>query len=294
MIVYGIERDHRYTIVPFLQGAGAELEPIIRVVPYDILLPRTNLPQAVYVFTDLDRLGAADLAAARGLAAAVERHLGAAAIVNDPRTMLTRFPLIEALRARGNAFAAYRADQIDDTTPIRFPVFLRRDDGHTGAATDLLPDREALRAAIAAQPEHQGLYVVEFADTKDPETGVYTKYSAHRVGDRIVAEHVIFSRQWMLRRSDLVGPEYLDLEQAYVDTNPHEAEIRAVFDLARIGYGRIDYSICPDTGAMRVWEINTNPDLTTPPQAERMERYFQISAMMVEALRALDASLSPA
>ena len=294
MIVYGIQRDHRYTIVPFLQGAGAELEPMIRVVPYDILLPRTNLPRAVYVFTDLDRLGAADLASASHLAAAVERHLGAAAVVNDPRTMLTRFPLIEALRARGNAFAAYRADQIDASTPIRFPVFLRRDDGHTGAASDLLPDQAALQAAIAAQPERQGLFVVEFADTQDPETGVYTKYSAHRVGDRIVPDHVIFSRKWMLRRSDLVEPEYLDREQAYVDANPHEAEIRAVFDVARIGFGRIDYSICPATGAMRVWEINTNPDLTTPPQAERMERYFQISAMMVEALRALDAGLSPA
>ena len=61
MIVYGIQRDYRYTIVPFLQGAGAELEPIVRVVPYDILLPRTNLPRAKRLLRATDRVKYAEV-----------------------------------------------------------------------------------------------------------------------------------------------------------------------------------------------------------------------------------------
>ena len=44
-----------------------------------------------------------------------------------------------------------------------------------------------------------------------------------------------------------------------MQTNPHEAELRAIFKLARIDYGRIDYGI--KDGQIQVWEINTNPML---------------------------------
>ena len=46
-------------------------------------------------------------------------------------------------------------------------------------------------------------------------------------------------------------------ENAYLDANPHESELREIFELADIEYGRIDYGI--KGGRIQVWEINTNP-----------------------------------
>ena len=46
-----------------------------------------------------------------------------------------------------------------------------------------------------------------------------------------------------------------------MESNPHEAEVRRIFDLARIEYGRIDYAF--RDGRMQVWEINTNPMLAS-------------------------------
>jgi hypothetical protein len=49
----------------------------------------------------------------------------------------------------------------------------------------------------------------------------------------------------------------------YLQAHPHEAELRKIFDLANIEYGRIDYSLL--NGKIQVWEINTNPNITSSP-----------------------------
>ena len=51
-------------------------------------------------------------------------------------------------------------------------------------------------------------------------------------------------------------------EARYVAENPHADEIRKIFEIARIDYGRIDYSL--KNGQIRVWEINTNPVIAAP------------------------------
>jgi hypothetical protein len=56
---------------------------------------------------------------------------------------------------------------------------------------------------------------------------------------------------------NLLDDTLLREEQDYLATNPHERQLREIFALARIEYGRIDYSFRGD--AMQVWEINTNP-----------------------------------
>lgn len=53
--------------------------------------------------------------------------------------------------------------------------------------------------------------------------------------------------------------ESLAIEHAYLDANPHEAELREIFDLAGINYCRIDYGM--KDGHIQVWEINTNPTI---------------------------------
>ena len=54
-------------------------------------------------------------------------------------------------------------------------------------------------------------------------------------------------------------PQLLEKERRYLETNPHEQDLREFFKLARIDYGKIDYSILGDR--LQVWEINTNPHI---------------------------------
>ena len=117
--------------------------------------------------------------------------------------------------------------------------------------------------------ESREVVAVEFIDTADSE-GLYRKYSAFRVGDQIVPRHVFFSREWMQKQADLTDPAYLEEERAYVETNPHRGAVLDVFELARIEYGRVDYSILD--GRLQVWEINTNPSLAGPISDQKPER----------------------
>jgi hypothetical protein len=65
----------------------------------------------------------------------------------------------------------------------------------------------------------------------------------------------------MLKYPELTGPEQTREEMDFVQSNPHERQIREIFALARIDYGRIDYSF--KNGRIQVWEINTNPGLVS-------------------------------
>lgn len=95
----------------------------------------------------------------------------------------------------------------------------------------------------------------------------FRKYSACRIGDRIVPLHIMFGRQWMVKSvepeheaalSDAERRAEIEEERRYVEENAHEEPLREVFRLARIEYGRIDYAVGADAG-IQVWEINTNP-----------------------------------
>jgi hypothetical protein len=48
-------------------------------------------------------------------------------------------------------------------------------------------------------------------------------------------------------------------EGDYVLTNPHGAVLRELFDLAKVGYGRIDYAV--KDGRIQTWEMNLNPTI---------------------------------
>jgi hypothetical protein len=92
----------------------------------------------------------------------------------------------------------------------------------------------------------------------------------------------------MLKCPDLCEPCYLDEEFAYLEANPHERQLRAIFAAARIDYGRIDYGV--ENGAVRVWEINTNPMITTPADAKiasRLRVQARFAPKFDRALKAL-------
>jgi hypothetical protein len=148
---------------------------------------------------------------------------------------------------------------------------LRVANDHGGSVSPLLRDATALAAALAdlarARVSVDDKIVVEFCDTAD-EAGIYRKYAAFRVGDRIVPRHVFFSRSWQVQGWDLVDDARLGEELAYVERNPHAREVRAVFELAGIDYGRVDYGLTRD-GRLQVWEINTNPTIVWPAVGAR-------------------------
>jgi hypothetical protein len=89
--------------------------------------------------------------------------------------------------------------------------------------------------------------------------GLYRKYGAFIIGNRVFPKSVQFSRHWVQKSQALKEPELLREEIEYVEQNPHEKVLREIFALARIEYGRMDYGILNDR--VQVWEINTNPTI---------------------------------
>jgi hypothetical protein len=76
----------------------------------------------------------------------------------------------------------------------------------------------------------------------------------------------------------------------YIQRNPHEAELRTIFDRARIEFGRIDYTFVD--GRLVVYEINTNPMF--PHGSGRNGRQLLrrlVGTRLANALQEIDAPL---
>jgi hypothetical protein len=269
MIQYLARADHNYPVADYLKSWAGSSHPVIKVVAYEGL--PTILPRGTYIFSDLERLSAAQA----DLATAVWDQLIAAGdglrLLNHPTRSLSRFELLQELRDKGvNQFRAFRITEPLD--PVRFPAFLRRADEHEGNLSGLLRDHQevdqAIVRALLSGVGVEDLLLVEFCDTSQG-TGLFRKYSAFRVGDCIIPRHLIFSQKWMLKLPDLLDPDKIAEEQAYLDANPHEPQLREIFDRAHIDYGRIDYSLLD--GRIQVWEINTNPVVMLPRDKYRRQ-----------------------
>jgi hypothetical protein len=94
----------------------------------------------------------------------------------------------------------------------------------------------------------------------------------------------------MIKVPELFDDESLRLEDEYVATNPHAAELARIFALARVDYGRVDYGLLENR--IQVWEINTNPLLPTfhgPGGHARATVNARVAHALMEAFRALDS-----
>jgi hypothetical protein len=249
----------------------------MRVVTYEELARMRQLPLGTWLFAEKDRLDAAY----RDLATLVAERLEAAGrgarMLNDPRRVRLRFDLLRAAHDAGvNEHRAIPATDIRFGTrngagasdspafradSLRYPVFVRLADDHSGNRSPLIDSPRDLATALASVlangARRHELLVVEFCDTRD-EQGLFRKYSAYNVGGRIIPRAVECSRQWMVKnRGRLLDRERADDDIRYCETNPHERWIREMFCLARIDYGRIDYGLLD--GTPRLWEVNTHP-----------------------------------
>ena len=258
MIVFLVTRKHSYTLHRWFDYNEEKLRGKVRILCYEDVCNR--FPLATYIFTDVERLNAAKTR----LAVRIWDKLNAAGmkVLNHPARSLRRYDLQKAI---DNDFEVYRADE--DLSAVRPPVFLRKENDHSGSLTPILHTQEELDQALLEYPK---ALIVEFIDTSD-RNGIYRKYSYYRFGDDVFPVYLDFCTDWMVKSSvsDVEGPEYLNEYRSFVSQNPHEKEVREIFDKGRIEYGRIDYSFYE--GRLQTFEINSNPLLSGQAYPEKQE-----------------------
>lgn len=294
MIFVMTRDDHDYTVRSFLRGARRELE-CVSLLSYETLWRRKKAPVGHYIFTDFDRLTGAEVDTLISLSDTLKRRDSAVRVLNDPRWVLERVPLLRRLEQTGlNRFGVTRIDTGD--RPVRYPVFLRSEDGCAGPETGLIEDEAALDAALD-DLRSRGLSLkrriaVEFCAQADAD-GHFRKYGALNVGGVIIPQHVHFGRDWNVKWGVAPFDAAMAAEElAYLRENPHREPLLEIFGIARIDYGRIDYGLVD--GKVQTFEINTNPRLPSfkNPRSLRAGRREVLRPAMIQALRALDTPLS--
>jgi hypothetical protein len=106
---------------------------------------------------------------------------------------------------------------------------------------------------------------VEFCDTRRSDR-IYRKYAAFLVGEVLIPRHVFFGMDWNVQHDEELQaePRHAEEERRYLEDNPHADQLREIFAIANIRYGRVDYGLLD--GRIQTWEINTNPTVFFPPE----------------------------
>ena len=269
MIYYLVTRPFGWTVDNYLKGYGKVLKKQFKVIPYETLFGIRRFSNGVYIFSDTERL--TDLT--RDLALQLWERLQNAGkgviVLNHPVKSMARYQLLRTLHDSGvNQFNIYWLR--DGVMPKRFPVFLRDETKHGYFYSTVLKTPEELSAVTkqirSDRSRFENSIMVEFCDTSDAD-GIFRKYAAFMVGDRILPWYVFFSRHWDVRFKYHLKEwtESMEREEdQHVRKNPHESFIREIFHTAGIQYGRMDFGLL--NGRPQVWEINTNPELFSPGQ----------------------------
>ena len=272
MIVFVVAATHTFGIQEYLKSWGQNVAADVDLILYEDLPKRADLPRGTHVFTALDQLTLGQ----REMAARVIDRLASASVrtLNHPLRTMRRFQLLCAAYERGwNSFRAIRASEL--TSKCHYPVFVRMENEHTGSRTGLLQNPQSLKLALL-RLQFRGyhlneLLVVEFCNTCGGD-GLFRKYSAFIVGDRIIPRAMSFSRHWIAKAGTADWNRSLAREELdYMEGNPHKGRLREVFELAGVEYGRVDYGVLEDT--TQVWEINLNP--TIAPRLRDMQQREQ-------------------
>jgi hypothetical protein len=284
---HALKRELRNIAAPFSTNFAKSCR-LLAVCVYRYFLPNGHFPGGVYIFSDLERLSEEGTTQAKALRRMLARSKSPVRIVNDPDHVRLRYDLLRTLYEQGiNDFDVYRP--IRGELPRKFPVFLRHENSHAGPISNLIENGQELAFALRELKEQGNLtkhvLIAEFANTAD-EKGIYRKYGAFVVGDRVFPKNINCSRNWVTKTSCLFDPELLEEERDYVLSDPHHDLLKKIFSAGRIDFGRIDYSVL--NGNIRVWEINTNPTITVGSQdgrfGERGEIYDLVESRMCLAL----------
>ena len=145
-------------------------------------------------------------------------------LLNHPLHTLGRFALLRALHASGRSRCPGGAGDGAGWSRLRFPVFLREETRHSGNLSALLnsPDEahRELRTLTLRGFHRRELLAVEFCDTADAR-GIYRKYSAYVVGDRVIPRCLEFGRDWMVKHDPgAYDADRIAEEREYVRIEP--------------------------------------------------------------------------
>jgi hypothetical protein len=201
MIYYLVTRKHAYTIRSFIYTWAKELSERIKVLSYESLPHRRSLMRGTYIFSDIERMGLEQEKVLSAIWEELASGGNGLRLLNHPSRTMRRYELLRTLYEQGvNTYNIFRLAEC--RLPRRFPVFIRGENDHRGSLTPLLENQHAFDAARDALLQSgQGLkdkVVVEFCTTADSE-GLFRKYSAYIVGERIFPQHMMFGRGWMLK-----------------------------------------------------------------------------------------------
>ncbi|NRQ49585.1 hypothetical protein [Aeromicrobium stalagmiti] len=235
----------------------------LTVTPYEDLALHRPVPAGLHLLSDFERLTPSELTLARTFHDRLVEHPESYAVLNSPGRWTGRLGLNQALTRAGiNDYRAFRAADVPDD--LRFPAFVRWENDHGGSVGDPVRSRDELDRRLAdvargrRRTSRDQLLVIEQLDVRSDD-GLFRKYSAQKIGDRLFPRHVFFSEQWVTKHSDLITRPMIEEERAYLAEFPHRDQIEDVFALAGLDYGRVDYGF--HEGRLQVWEINTNPVL---------------------------------
>lgn len=279
MITFFATKKKRKIIGWFLQNWPNPSADSFQVIAYEDLPLIRSITPGVYIFSDLDRAHGVHFTNILQLTKFLETSFGRGVIINHPEHILLRFNLLERLgRNNLNKFKVFSCT--NECGPFRFPVFIRYRNDHNGPLTELLFTRDEYMACVVelcnSKINLDDLMVIEYCDTCSADK-LFRKYSSFIIGDKIIPGHMIFTRHWVAKDCDT--PIMSEVNE-YLSSNPHETELRRIFNMAGVNYGRIDYSLY--RGKIQTWEINTNPvlvkkrndytALTLPPKLNLVDK----------------------
>ena len=293
MYTYVTTLKEQTTLEWFCHSWGKSLSGRLRFLSYEDLRAGAEVPPQTTILSDLERLDPESLEAAQAL----WRSLTDAGclVLNQPLRLKRRYELLRSLKERGlNDFDAYRLTE--GRQPRRYPVFLRSEADHGGPLSVILRSPEELAATVDTMLEaghcRDDKLIIEYVSTADAE-GIHHRYSAFRIGNRIVPAYLDFAHHWVVTTETddtpfLAGPEQVGAERRFILENPHAEALMRIFRMAEVDYGRIDYAIV--RGRLQVFEINTNPavfdsfDVGDPVWRENAELFVERYIAAFEAL----------
>ncbi|MBL7844029.1 MAG: hypothetical protein JNK44_09215 [Cyclobacteriaceae bacterium] len=273
MIYFLVTRRNRHPIKNFLRSRGKHYVNRITVIYYENLELLRSLKAGSFIFSDFDLLNPKQREVITRIFAQLKSRYPNLKLFNDPAKVLLRYDLLKRMYALGvNKFDVVRATESFDH--LKFPLFIREADRHTGALTPLLHKAKEvkyhLRLLRALGYVPYDLLIVEFVDASAGD-GVFIKMSGFVLGEKIMPRYLNYSPGWMVKST--VHPEDALMQQRHADvqeymrTNPHKEWLQKVFKEANITYGRSDYALV--NGELQLWEINLNPSFVRPPRKRK-------------------------
>jgi len=259
MIYWLTREDFADTAQKLSRGFGDDFREL-RPLSYEQVFYEKKAPRGHYIFSDFDRMSSYEVECAIAFTDAIRVESPESKILNDPRSVLERVPLLKKLHSLGlNQFEVTRVDSGD--RPTRYPVFLRSEDECKGPDTGMLSSPEELEHALE-ELKNSGhtlkrRIAVEFCAQVD-DNGWFRKYGVANIDGKIIPLHIMRSKDWNVKiRGSEYDESFAEEEEKFVFENPHQDQLQQIFESAHIDFGRIDYTLID--GKIQTFEINTNP-----------------------------------